>query len=229
MIACDGYSERRLEWAVACRHVVDDSCNAMENGFVVETVWIPIGDTFQRAYLEEWHLVDDGSKRDSGDLHTSPNTTESAKPLMSGSSDVTFKQGKPWDTSSAPKSPWQAVGEFDAPTWKLSGTQGTSAFREKSEASLPHQKRVCNRIHPKQRSPLLERLKLPYPDDIMSLCGRRLVHTRWFLLRGVKADVNTILERHAVDIRKALAEFREASARRHDTSAQEYHSRQQRA
>ena len=26
----------------------------------VETVWIPIGDTFQKAYLEEWQLVDDG-------------------------------------------------------------------------------------------------------------------------------------------------------------------------
>ena len=39
----------------------------------------------------------------------------------------------------------------------------------------------------------------------------------------LNADFNTILERHAVDVRKALAEFREASARRHDTSAQEYH------
>ena len=39
----------------------------------------------------------------------------------------------------------------------------------------------------------------------------------------MQADFNTILERHAVDVRKALAEFREASARRHDTSAQEYH------
>ena len=25
--------------------------------------WIPFGDTFQKAYLEEWQLVDDGSKR----------------------------------------------------------------------------------------------------------------------------------------------------------------------
>ena len=38
-----------------------------------------------------------------------------------------------------------------------------------------------------------------------------------------EADYETILERHAVDIRKALAEFREASARRHDTFCQEYH------
>ena len=39
----------------------------------------------------------------------------------------------------------------------------------------------------------------------------------------MKADPNTTLERHAVDIGKALAEFREASARRHDTYSQEYH------
>ena len=42
-------------------------------------------------------------------------------------------------------------------------------------------------------------------------------------ITSMKADFNTVLERHAVDVRKALAEFREASARRHDTSAQEYH------
>ena len=40
-------------------------------------------------------------------------------------------------------------------------------------------------------------------------------------LRGVKAEFETILERYAVDNRKALAEFREASARRHVTSYQE--------
>ena len=37
------------------------------------------------------------------------------------------------------------------------------------------------------------------------------------------ADLETILEKHAVDIGKILAEFREASARRHDTFSQEYH------
>ena len=34
---------------------------------------------------------------------------------------------KPWDTSSAPQSSWQSVGEPVAPTRKFSGTQGTSA------------------------------------------------------------------------------------------------------
>ena len=39
----------------------------------------------------------------------------------------------------------------------------------------------------------------------------------------MKADPNNTLERHVVDVRKALAEYREASARRHDTPAQEYY------
>ena len=117
--------------------------------------WIPTGDTFQKASQEEWQLVDDGSKRDPGEdnLQTSSNTTESAKPLRSRSNDVTFKQEKPWDTSSALKSSWQAVGEPDAPTWKLAGTQGTSAFWEKPDSPLPPQKRECNFIHPKQHGP----------------------------------------------------------------------------
>ena len=129
--------------------------------------WIPIGDTFQKAYLEEWQLVHDGSKRDPSEdnLQTSPNTGESAKPLRSGSNDVTFKQETPWDTSSAPKSSRQALGEPDAPTWKLSGTHSTSAFWEKSEAPSPPQKCVCSKIHPEQHSPFPERLKLLYPDE----------------------------------------------------------------
>ena len=43
------------------------------------------------------------------------------------------------------------------------------------------------------------------------------------LLRGVNAEFERVLERHADNIRKAHAEFREASARRHDTSSLEYH------
>ena len=31
--------------------------------------WIPIGDTFQKTYLEEWQLVHDGSKRDPDRAH----------------------------------------------------------------------------------------------------------------------------------------------------------------
>ena len=85
-------------------------------------------------------------------------------------------------------------------------------------------KRVCNFIHPKQHSPFPERLKLPYPDgEILSGYKEDVSFIRDRCTSWVKADFNTILERHAVDVRKALAEFREASARRHDTSAKEYY------
>ena len=66
-------------------------------------------------------------------------------------------------------------------------------------------------------------LRLPYPDEeILSSFEEDVSFIRAGFTSWVKADFETLLERHAVDIRKALAEFREASARRHDTSHEEY-------
>ena len=48
--------------------------------------------------------------------------------------------------------------------------------------------------------------------------GSSQEYTTW-----VKTDPDVTLERHMVDVQKAVAEFREASARRHDTSSQEDH------
>ena len=91
------------------------------------------------------------------------------------------------------------------------------------EAPLPPQKRVCNYVHPKQHSPFPDCLRLPYPDEeILSSFEEDVSFIRAGFTSWVKADFETLLERHAVDIRKALAEFREASARRHDTSHEEY-------
>ena len=89
---------------------------------------------------------------------------------------------------------------------------------------MPPSKSVCYYVHPKQHGPFPERLKLPYPDEeIFSGYEEDVSLTRDGFTACLKADFETILERHAVDIRRALAEFREASARRHDTSYQEYH------
>ena len=78
-------------------------------------------------------------------------------------------------------------------------------------------------VHPKQSSPFTERLKLPYPDEeILSVYEEDVSFTRDGFTACVKEDFETILERHVVDVRKALAGFRDASARRHDTSAQQY-------
>ena len=83
---------------------------------------------------------------------------------------------------------------------------------------------MCNDIHPKQHGPFPDRLKLPYPDEeILSGYEKDVSVIRDGFTAWVKADFETVLERHAVDIRKAHAESREASARKRDTSYQEYH------
>ena len=139
-------------------------------------------------------------KRDSGEdnVQTSAKTAESAKPLKSGSNDVTFKHVQPWDTSSLPKSSWQEVGDADAPTWKFSGTQGTPAFWEK------FRKRRC--LHPKtrvqffftrkQHGPFPDHLKLPYPDEeVSSGYEEDVSYIRDGFTAWVKADFESVLER----------------------------------
>ena len=164
-------------------------------------------------------------KRDSGEdnLQTSPKTTKSSKTVEVRGNDVNFKHVQlwdPWDTSSLPKSSWQAVGEPDAPTWKLSGTQGTSAFWENRKHQCLPKKRVCDKIHPKQHGPFPDRLKLPYPDEeILSRYEEDVSYIRDGFTTRVKADFETVLERHVVDVRKARAKCREASAGRHDISS----------
>ena len=99
------------------------------------------------------------------------------------------------------------------------------SMTKRRSSLLPPQKRVCKKIHPQQHSLFPERLRLPYPDeDILSGYEEDVSFIRDGLATWVKADFNTILERHAVDTGKAIADFREPSARRHDISSQEYHS-----
>ena len=73
-------------------------------------------------------------------------------------------------------------------------------------------------------------MELPFPsgeilsgyEDVVS--SGQDHYTAW-----VKTDHDVTLERHMVDDQKAVAEFREASARRHDTSFSGVSLRQQRA
>ena len=105
----------------------------------------------------------------------------------------------------------------------LRNTQGTSAFWENSEAPLPLPKRRCNFIHPKQLSPFPERLELQYPDgEILSGYEEDVSFFRDRFTTLVKADPNDTSERPLVDVRKAFAEYREASVRRQEAPSQEY-------
>ena len=126
-----------------------------------------------------------------------PSTTESAKPLKSGSKDVIFKQEQPWDTPTSPKSSWQAVGEPDAPTWMLLGTQGTFAFWEISGAPLlAKKKKRCVQLCLSKATWFISwssEIAVLRRGNIIRLRCRRLIQTRWFYCVG---DFGTACGRH---------------------------------
>ena len=75
-------------------------------------------------------------------LQTSPNTTESSTPSQSGSKDINFKQGQPWDTPSSPKSSWQAVGTCRANLEAL-GNSGYLGLWWNIGSTMASKKHVC--------------------------------------------------------------------------------------
>ena len=175
---------------------------------------IPVGDSFQKAYLEDWvHMGDDSSS----------NLGEQCMVQSAEYKDCTTKQKRREEAPSAPSSSWQAGGEYDTPIWKLSGTQGTASFWERTEAPLPHPRPRCSFIRPKQLSPFPERMKLPFSsDEILSGYEDIVSSGTDQFITWVKTDPDVTLVRHMVDVQKAVADFREASERRHDTSSQAY-------
>ena len=60
--------------------------------------WIPVGDTFQKAFLEEWQLVDDGSVRDFGEnsIKTVPCAAGSTKQRRAENSDCALSTSNFW-------------------------------------------------------------------------------------------------------------------------------------
>ena len=79
---------------------------------------------------------------------TNSGTTESSKLLKPAVNDVTFKFEQTWDALSSPKSSWQAVGEPDAPTWKL-GHPGYLGFLGNVGSTVASQKNACAIFSPK--------------------------------------------------------------------------------
>ena len=128
--------------------------------------WIQIGDSYQKAYLEEWIRM--------ANIPTLVHNAEYK--------DCTTIQKRPEEAPSASRSSRQASGEHGAPTWKISGIQGTASFWERAEAPLPPPRPRCDYIHLKQLSPFPERLKWPFSSDEIlsgyedSLLRHRPVH-----------------------------------------------------
>ena len=189
--------------------------NSFLSGWVCQwkPFWIPVGESFQKAHLDEWIHMGDNSSGEQGmaNIHT----------LVQGAGykDYTSKQKLPEEAPSAPRS----AGQRDALTWEPIGPQGTATFWENGGTIASSKTQVQFHL-PKQLSPLHERLELPFPseeilsgyEDVVSSGTDQF--TTW-----VKTHPDVTSVRHMVDVQKAVAEFREASERRHDTSSQEYH------
>ena len=161
--------------------------------------WIPLGESFQKAYLEEWIRMGDDSSDEQG-----------YKGYIS-------KSKLREEAAPAPR----PAGQPDALPLESIGPQSTASFWERTGAPLPPLRSRCNFIHPKQLSPFPERLKLPFSSEEILSGFKDIVSsgtdqfTAW-----VKTGPHATLVRHMVDVRKATADFQEASERRHGTPSQ---------
>ena len=154
-------------------------------------------------------LVMNDSICDLGDsIKAIPTATVSMMVRSSENKDSTVKHKQPFDAPSAPR----PMEQPDAPTWELLGPQGTASSWERTEAPLPPPRRWCNFIHPKQLSPFPERLELPYPsEEILSGCEDVVSPGQDRYTTWVKADPDVTLDRHMVDVQKAVADYRACS------------------
>ena len=90
---------------------------------------------------------------------------------------------------------------------------------------LSHPRKLAHAtfIHPKQFGTSPKRLVLPYLyEEILSGQEEGVSSIRNGFSVWVKTDPQTLVRRHVVDARGLYPAFREAPARRHDPSLQEY-------
>ena len=169
----------------------------------MENIWIPVGESFKKAFLEEWVFVSGESSAEQNPMDV----------LVLQSTD---------HADCIPETP-RPSRQFDSLPWTPTRPQCKAYFWERIEAPLPPlwPRPKCNFIHPRQLSPFPEHLELPFSndetlsgyDDIVS--SRSDHFTSW-----VNVSPHEVLVQHMVDIQRATADFREASERRPATSCQ---------
>ena len=158
--------------------------------------WILVGEPSKNASLEEWIFV-------GGDSPDEQNVTD-------------FRVLHSTDHADCiPETP-RISKPFDSLPWEPTRPHDKAYFWERIEGPLPptRPRPRCIFIHPRQLSPLAERLELPFSNDEI-LCGYEDQFTAW-----VKMSAHEILVQHVVDVQRATADFREASERRPATSSQ---------
>ena len=116
-----------------------------------------------------------------------------------------------------------AGGEHETPSWNLFGSRVPHpSGKELRHLCLPYNPGAI--LSTQSSSVLfLERLKLPFSiDEILSGYKNTVSSGTDHFTTRVKTDLDATLVRHMVDVQEAVAEFREASERRHSASSQAY-------
>ena len=161
--------------------------------------WIPVGESFKKAFLEELIFISDDSS-DEQRVTDFPVIVHST-----GNTDYIRDDHPPTPKPSRPPDslPWEPRPHDKAYFWK------------RIEAPLPPSRPRCNFIHPRQLSPFPERLELPFSSDEILSGYEDIVSSGTDQFTAlIKMDPHEALIQHMVDIQKATADFREASERR---------------
>ena len=156
--------------------------------------WIPVEDSFKKAYMEEWVFISDVPSE-------GPSSTDQGEVIPE-----TPRVSK--HASSLPLEPAKLHDK--------------ACFWERIEAPLPPLRPgpKCDFIHPRQPSPFPERLVLPFSNEVILSGYEELASSGNDLFTScAKLSDHEILVQHMVDIEKATAEFREAHERKHTTSS----------
>ena len=158
--------------------------------------WILVGDSFKKAFVEEWVFV-------SGDSSDGQNVTDFPVLHSTDHSDCILETPR---ISQQVASPLRETTRLEDKTYVW----------ERIGAPLPPLRPwpKCNFIHPRQLSPSLERLELQFSNDEI-LCGyeENVFSGTDHFAAWVRRSPHEILVQHMIDIHTASAEFREASER----------------
>ena len=160
--------------------------------------WIPVGESFKKAHLEEWIFTGDDS---SGEQRVA-----NFPVLLHGTDNTDYIRD---DHPPTPRPSRQPVSL----SWEPTRHQDKAFFWERIVSPLPPLRPRCTFIHPRQLSPFPERLELPFSsDEIMSGYEDSVSSGTDQFTAWVKMDPHEVLVHHMVDVQKATADFREASS-----------------
>ena len=158
----------------------------------MESIRNPVGESFKKAFLEEWIF--------NGDDSSDEQRVTDFPVLLHSTGNTDYIRDDHPPTPRPSRQP-------DFLPWEPTRPQDKAYFWERIEAPLPPVRPRCNFIHPRQLSPFPERLELPFSsDEILSGFEDIVSSGTDQFIAWVKMDPHEVLVHHMVDVQKATAD-----------------------